>query len=92
MALLIDHPAKDCALKNLDLLEQVAHHKSVFFKAAWAHYETAKPGSLHLMPSAELTIALRRDYAGIKEINIGPVPDFDDVLSKIETLESDVNC
>lgn len=91
MALLIDHPAKDRALKNLDLLEQVAHHKSVFFKAAWARYETAKPGSLRLMPSAELTVALRRDYAGMKEMIIGPVPDFDDILSKIETLESEVN-
>ena len=91
MALLIDHPAKERALENLDLLEQVAHHKSVFFKAAWARYETAKPGSLRLMPSAELATALRRDYLGMKEMIIGPVPDFDDILSKIETLEADVN-
>ena len=91
MALLIDHPAKERALENLDLLEQVAHHKSVFFKAAWARYETAKPGSLRLMPSAELTTALRRDYAGMKEMIIGPVPDFDDILSKIKTLEADIN-
>lgn len=91
MALLIDHPAKDRALESLDLLEQVAHHKSVFFKAAWARYETAKPGSLRLMPSAELTVALRRDYAGMKEMIIGSAPDFDDILSKIETLEVDVN-
>ena len=91
MALLIDHPAKDRALGNIDLLEQVAHHKSVFFKAAWARYETAKPGSLRLMPSAELATALRRDYAGMKEMIVGPVPDFDDILSKIETLEANVN-
>lgn len=91
MALLIDHPAKERALENLDLLEQVAHHKSVFFKAAWAHYETAKPGSLRLMPSAELTVALRRDYAGMKEMIIGPAPHFDDILSKVETLEAEVN-
>ena len=47
--------------------------------------------SLRLMPSAELTKDLRRDYAGMKEMIIGPVPDFDDILSKIETLEVDVN-
>jgi len=91
MALLIDHPAKERALENLDLLEQVAHHKAVFFKAAWARYETAKPGSLRLMPHAELTVALRHDYAGMKEMIIGPVPDFDDILSKIEALETEVN-
>lgn len=72
-------------------MEQVAHHKAVFFKAAWARYETAKPGSLRLMPRAELTATLRHDYAGMKEMIIGPVLDFDDILSKIETLETEVN-
>ena len=91
LALLIDHPAKERALENLDLLGQVAHHKSVFFKAAWARYETAKPGSLRLMPSPELAAALRHDYTGMKEMIIGPAPDFDDILSKIEALESEVN-
>jgi len=33
------------ALKQLDLLERVVEHKMVFFRSAWAHYETAKPGS-----------------------------------------------
>ena len=43
------------------------------------------------MPSAVLTLALRQGYAGMKEMIIGPVPDFDDILSKIETLETEVN-
>ena len=63
MARLIGHEAKACALGRLDLLEQVAQHKSVFFKASWAKYENAKPGSLRLMPNADLSAALRRDCA-----------------------------
>jgi len=91
MAQLTQNDAKERALANLDLLSEVSHHKSVFFKAAWARYEDAKPGSLHLVPSAELESALRRDYAGMREMIIGDAPSFDDVLSTIAALEAEIN-
>ncbi|MDG2340153.1 MAG: nucleotidyl transferase AbiEii/AbiGii toxin family protein [Paracoccaceae bacterium] len=91
MAQLIDHEAKTRALDNLDLLEHVAHHKLVFFKAAWANYENAKPGSLRLMPNAALTTDLRRDYSGMREMIIGDAPDFDEILSAIEAFETEIN-
>lgn len=91
MARLIGHEAKGRAVDSLELLEQVAHHKSVFFKAAWANYEDAKPGSLRLMPNAELTAALRRDYSGMREMIIGDTPGFDDILGAIEAFEGEIN-
>ncbi|MFD1156704.1 nucleotidyl transferase AbiEii/AbiGii toxin family protein [Roseovarius aestuarii] len=91
MAQLIGHDAKTLALDSLELLEQVAHHKSVFFKAAWASYESAKPGSLRLAPNPELTAALRRDYIGMREMIFGEAPDFDHILRVIETFEADIN-
>ena len=91
MAQLIGHEAKARAIGRLDLLEQVAHHKSVFFKAAWADYENAKPGSLRLMPNADLTAALRRDYAGMREMIIGDPPGFDDILGAIEAFDAEIN-
>lgn len=91
MAQLIGHEAKSRAVDSLGMLEQVAHHKSVFFKAAWAKYETAKPGSLKLMPKAELITALRRDYSGMREMIIGEAPGFDDILGTIETFETEIN-
>ena len=91
MARLIGHEAKARALGRLDLLEQVAHHKSVFFKVSWAKYENAKPGSLRLMPNADLNAALRRDYAGMREMIIGDVVGFDDILGVIETFEVEIN-
>lgn len=91
MAQLIGHEAKERAVSSLDLLEQVAHHKSVFFKAAWANYEEAKPGSLRLMPNAELSAALRRDYSGMREMIIGDAPGFDDILGVIEAFEAEIN-
>lgn len=91
MAQLTQHAAKRRALANLDLLSEVGHHNSVFFKAAWARYEDAKPGSLRLVPGKNLEAALRRDYAGMREMIIGTAPSFDEVLSKIVKLEAKIN-
>lgn len=91
MAMLIDHDAKIRAMANLPLLDLVAHHKSVFFKAAWARYDTAKVGSLRLLPSPEIEVTLRRDYIGMKEMLIGDAPSFDDILGKIAAFEHEVN-
>jgi len=91
MAQLTGHDAKARALASLDLLSEVGHHKSVFFKAAWARYEDAKPGSLRLAPGENLEAALRRDYTGMREMIIGEAPSFDDVMSAIEELEAEIN-
>lgn len=91
MAQLTQQDAKARALAKLDLLSEVGHHKSVFFKAAWARYEDAKPGSLRLTPGDQLEAALRRDYAGMREMIMGDAPSFDDVLSAIAALEAEIN-
>ena len=91
MAQLIGHEAKKRALGKLDLLTEVAHHKSVFFKSAWANYDDAKPGSLRLVPNANLATALRKDYAGMREMIIGDAPKFDEILATIEAFETEIN-
>ena len=91
MAQLIGHDAKTRALADIGLLDEVGHHKSVFFKAAWARYEDAKPGSLRLLPNEKLEAALRRDYAGMREMIMGDAPSFDDVMSAIAGLEAEIN-
>jgi len=91
MAQLTRRDAKARAMDNIDLLKEVAHHKSVFFKAAWANYEDASPGSLRLIPNETLKAALRQDYAGMREMIIGDAPSFDDVLSAIEGFEAEIN-
>lgn len=91
MAQLIGHDAKARALADIGLLDEVGHHKSVFFKAAWARYEDAKPGSLRLLPNETHEAALRRDYAGMREMIMGDAPSFDDVMSVIAALEAEIN-
>ena len=91
MAQLIGHEAKERALENIGLLTHVAHHKSVFFKSAWANYDEAKPGSLRLVPNANLAAALRKDYAGMQEMIIGDAPKFDEILTTIKAFETEIN-
>lgn len=91
MAQLTQHDAKARALADMDLLGEVGHHKSVFFKAAWARYEDAAPGSLCLVPGETLEAALRRDYAGMREIIMGDAPSFDDVMATVAKLEAEIN-
>ena len=91
MAQLIGHEAKKRALEKLDLLTQVAHHKSVFFKSSSANYDEAKPGSLRLVPNANLAAALRKDYAGMREMIIGDAPKFDEILTTIKAFETEIN-
>lgn len=91
MAMLIEHPSKRRALADLALLEQVAHHKSVFFKAAWANYKTARPGTLRLMPKPDTARELKKDYVGMREMIIGDAPEWDAILASIECFEIEVN-
>lgn len=79
------------ALKELDLLEQVARHKQHFFREAGARYELAKKGTLRLAPGARLEEDLRRDYEKMREMYFGSEPDFDAVMTDIREIERAFN-
>ncbi|HZT18741.1 MAG TPA: nucleotidyl transferase AbiEii/AbiGii toxin family protein, partial [Dongiaceae bacterium] len=51
VAMLLDTEDGKAASTDFELLELVAKHKSVFFRSGWASYETARPGTLQLMPA-----------------------------------------
>jgi hypothetical protein len=79
------------ALSDLALLEAVALHKSVFFRAAWANYETARPPTLRLAPAPALAAALRSDYMQMAEMLFDAPEPFDAILETIAALEADIN-
>ncbi len=79
------------ALQQFDLLERVATHKSIFFKAAWARYDLAKPGSMRLVPSNERIKELRNDYHQMEPMLFGGAPDFDVILERLRHLEESIN-
>ena len=79
------------AISRLDLLERVIKHKKLFFASAWAHYETAVPGSFHLLPAKERIPNLRSDYSLTQSMIFGEVPTFDAIMTGLGELESRIN-
>ena len=88
---LSNNEAGQRALKSFDLLERVATHKSIFFKAAWAHYEEAKPGTLRLVPDDARIKELRNDYAQMEPMFFGDIPEFDAIVKRLRQLEDTIN-
>ena len=79
------------ALNCGDLLERVIAHKRLFFAAAWAHYETAIPGSFHLVPPEERMAALQADYARMREMIFGDAPPWEQIMHGLCELENRIN-
>ena len=80
------------AATDFDLLAQVAKHKATFFRSGWASYETAKPGSLRLMPNEARIKDLRADYRQMAPMMFDDrPPSFDDIIAKVEKFQDSIN-
>ena len=88
---LADHAIKSEALERLDLLDRVATHKRIYFRAAWAKYREACPGSLRLVPGAERIRELTSDYEDMQPMFFGDYPTFEHILSRLQSLENAIN-
>lgn len=85
------HPAGQRAMKDLDLLARVVRHKRAYFQSAWAHYDTAQPGSLRLVPPAHRLADLKADYLQMGEMFTETPPPFDDILKQLRKTEDAIN-
>jgi hypothetical protein len=79
------------ALNDFDLLDRVADHKSVFFKVAWARYDTARRGTLRLVPERRGVDSLRQDYNRMQPMFLAPPPMLDEILNTLIMLENRIN-
>jgi hypothetical protein len=79
------------ALTRLDLLKRVVTHKRLFFASAWASYETATPGTFHLLPREDRLPDLRKDYAQMQAMIFGVYPSWDEILNGVRMLEQQIN-
>jgi hypothetical protein len=79
------------ALDRVDLLTRVVAHKRLFFASAWAHYETATPGSLQLVAREDQAAPLRADYARMREMIFGEAPAWEQIVQGLRQLEERIN-
>ncbi|MCZ7497427.1 nucleotidyl transferase AbiEii/AbiGii toxin family protein (plasmid) [Aminobacter sp. SR38] len=92
LAMLLDTEEGKAAAGDFDLLVTVAKHKATFFRSSWASYDTARPGTLRLMPSESRIKDLRADYRAMAPMMFDEKPlSFDDILAKIKKLQETIN-
>lgn len=88
---LLESKVKKTALGDLDLLARVVEHKSIYFRSGWASYKTAIKGSLKISPPSHVANSLRADYRDMSEMFYGNVPEWSDIVAKLEEFESEFN-
>ncbi|MGA2655191.1 MAG: nucleotidyl transferase AbiEii/AbiGii toxin family protein [Gammaproteobacteria bacterium] len=81
----------DAALQNPMLLEKVVKNKSIMFSDNKASYDTAKIGSLCLIPSTEIMTKLKQDYADMQEMFFAEAPEFEKMMDVLGQLEIRIN-
>lgn len=92
IAMLLDTEDGKAAASDVALLAEVAKHKAVFFRSAWANYDTARPGTLQLMPSEQRVKDLRSDYREMAPMMFDDKPlPFDEILRRIQSLQATIN-
>lgn len=90
--MMLDSLEGKAAAADLELLATVAKHKATFFRSGWANYDTARPGTLRLMPSGARTNDLRADYRAMAPMMFDDTPpSSDDILSRIENFQETIN-
>lgn len=79
------------AAEREGLLEAVVLHKIAFYRSAWASYETAKRGSLRLVPAAKNMTDLKADLASMKDMFFDEPPSFQYVIDTLTLFETTFN-
>jgi hypothetical protein len=78
-------------LSDLYLLEQVVEFTKKFYISGKGNYDTAKLGSLSLVPSSDNLKKLKDDYQRMKNMLFGDIPEFDTIIKSISEFESNLN-
>ncbi len=81
----------DDAIADIELLLNVARHKATYFHSSKARYDLAKPGTLRLLPSKELTTQMEADYKRMREMFIADPPTFAEIIADIAKIEQRIN-
>ena len=79
------------ALADDELLTAVREHNLIAFRQAWKRFEEAMPGSVRVVPAAELRAAIKEDYAAMQGMMLGKAPPFDWVMQQLQVAEDTIN-
>lgn len=82
---------KEKALSDTGLLKSVVDFKMTFWRSNAAHYDLCAPGTMRLMPPNGSIPLVKQDYASMRNMIFGTAPDFDELMSGVFHLQSEIN-
>ncbi|MBI5284756.1 MAG: nucleotidyl transferase AbiEii/AbiGii toxin family protein [Chloroflexi bacterium] len=85
------HDLRPAAAADLGMLDAVVRHKKLFFKSAWASYDTAMPPTLKLVPRDDRLGDLAADYDLMEDFFFEKPPSFDEVIRTLREAENEIN-
>lgn len=91
VAKIAESPVKHAALADVDLLASVVEFKERFYFRGWARYDLARPGSFRLVPEGHVLAAVRADYRSMANMIFGEMPEIDDIMTILATLQDEIN-
>ncbi len=83
--------ARTAGLARLDLLADVALHKSRYFGSAWANYDSARPGLLKLVPPGFRWTAIEADYVKMQPMFLDEPAPFAGLMAQLAEAERQIN-
>ena len=91
--MLADRDIGKQAIVNRKLLADVVRLKSIFYNTAYANYDACLNRQLRLVPDGNHRHLLGQDFAKMIEAGmfIGSPPVFEDVLERLDTLQTEIN-
>jgi hypothetical protein len=88
---LLESPVGEQELAQPALCLDCVRHARMFFDRPDFDLASAIPGTLALSPSAAMIDVLMRDYARMAGMIMGTVPDFTEVIARIQKFERTIN-
>lgn len=82
---------KSRAFENRALLDKVVSFKEKFYPRKWAKYEEATIEKIRLLPDPYRLNEIEVDYNQMKEMFLGNVPTFEEVVETIASLETEIH-
>ncbi|MDZ7817639.1 MAG: nucleotidyl transferase AbiEii/AbiGii toxin family protein [Aliarcobacter sp.] len=91
LAIIATSNVKDKAFEEIELLEKVVEFKKKFYPVNWANYDTAKIGTLKLIPEDYRIKELENDYKAMGHMIFDKKLEFNEIIEILEKLESKIN-
>jgi hypothetical protein len=91
LARMAQSPVKEQALADPELLASVVAFKQRFYPRGWARYDQVKSNTLVLVPEGHVLASVRSDYRAMENMIFGEMPDFEEILAVLQSLQEEIN-